>query len=258
LNEPQFREWIQAYDWKIEANDIPYLKAQTILALKGYRKSGYEHSGVLENIIGLIGEFIFEGFLNDILRLKEGNDYSWIKRKADYWEKESDQRPYDFMLKGGSKITFEIGTAQPNHRLAMFKDKPHRKKSLYFIQAQVREFLIQDEIDGKWLTLDASKKEVTEMTLQEIEELKPLKSKYVGKATLKGFDEVQRIVNSENSWLYGKKGERFTPTRNAWYKEINSLEPMQNLEDIIRKDLGMPPRQGIKLLYRRFDQKMLS
>ncbi len=228
--------------WEMEAKDSAHLRSQTYIALDDYAKSGYTHRGALDNLLGVVGEFAFDGFL-DKSGLKRDTDYEWIKRKFNYWKNGADTRPYDFKLKKGSEIAFEIATTRPPpYHLAMMTDTEHKKKSKYFVQVQINLFRLHDTIGGKWLLLDAKEKEAKELSPEEIESLEPEKTDIIGEAVIKGFDETAKILAKENGWAYSPKGARNTPTHAAFIKELAYLEPLSKLQKIIYEDLNFKPQ----------------
>lgn len=247
MRKIQFRkpEYAGSLDsWIIERIDEQFITAQAHVALKTYENSELAHRGPLDNVLGLIAEYAFDGFLEKKIGLQQGTDYEWNKRKADYWEKGADRRPYDFKLKNG--MTFELAAARPNHRFAILMNAPHKLESNYFVQVQIDWFRLQAPVywNGRdtWVLFDASSKEALELSDEEIAKIQPVKkNEPIGHATIKGFDEIPIIIKEENGW---RLKNEWPCTETAGYcKSLDALRPLADLKKIIEQALDLKPKE---------------
>lgn len=222
---------------KIEKIDKNFLRKQASIALQAYEKKKLPHQGPLKNVLGLAAEGAFKQWLEEF-DLREGEDFEWNERKADFWKEGKDRRPWDFKFKNGT--TFEIGAARPFHTYAVLMSKQHKKESKYFVQVQIKRFKATTSVfhEGKerWYHFDANSKRATEISDPEkIKSLESLESNDIGEAVICGYDAVKTILAEENGWKFSPKGSRITPHEDGMIKPLSELESLENLKKLIPK-----------------------
>jgi len=230
----------------IEKVDKDFLRKQVSIALKAYEKESLPHQGALKNILGLAAELAFKEWLEE-LGLKDGEDFEWNERRADYWEEGKDRRPWDFRLRDGT--AFEIGAARPFHRYAVFMLKKHKEKSKYFVQVQIKRFKATINVDDKgkerWYDFDANYRGDKLPKIADPEQIKSLKQKNLGEsnesgfdlgeAVICGFDAVETILAKKNGWRLSLAGAVITPYEKGMIKPLSEVEPLEKLKRLILK-----------------------
>ena len=258
LNQIKMRKWLASNQVQIEQIDEKFLMAQLSIALEAYKRSGYPNSGALGNLIGIVGEYAFDGFL-DHLGLKDEANYEWNKRKINHNKETVIERPFDFRLSKASDLTIEIGTAKPFHKYAILKDSKHKIESKFFVQMQIDHLRCWSAIPwqgrNSWVVFDASAPEAQELSFQDLESFKPTSNNAIGLVTIKGYDEIAKITNEENGWKYGFKGNLPTTQYDGWYKAIDALEPISYLEKIISAARGTARKRQNKKVYSKQTQE---
>lgn len=233
-----FRKPKWPYSWVMERFDKRFLAEQVSIVLKDYEMNDNEyHGGPLQNLLGIVAEYTFDGFLTDKVKLNK-RDYAWHKRTFNH---QQDKLPWDFCVANTDELTFEIGAARPYHKHAVLKKAEYKTKSKYFVQIQIDYLHCIEKVyyhgKDRWFLFDAKNPTAVELTEQQAHSYENENNEFA-QASLKGFDETAIIRSLGNDWQLGLKGNIPTKDADGWYKPIDELRDAQELREIIKAITG--------------------
>jgi hypothetical protein len=225
--------------WIMENVDKAFLANQVSIVLKDYELNQNQyHGGPLQNLLGILAEYAFEGFLIDRVHLAK-SEYVWHTRTFNH---QKDMRPWDFRVADSDELTFEIGAARPDHKYAILKKADYKVKSKYFVQVRIDQLRCIEKVYYKrkerWFLFDTNNRDATELEQEQAEELRKSESHDFARATVLGFDKPAVISKLENGWKLGLEGKYPTYDADGWYKPISELRPLSELKDIIEDIIG--------------------
>ena len=219
--------------WEIEQVDKDFLMEQLCITRKAYDESGFYDAGPLENLLGLVAEYAFDGLLN-----KYKVKYQWNKRRVDYWQENADRRDWDFKLSSG--LTFELGAARPYHTSAVLGNLAHKLTSDYFVQVKILKLQTWGKIPlngaERWLMFNAEERssmprEITDQA--ELVKLEASEKNVFALARIEGFDKISDIRAEKGEWRLGKKGVAPTVSFPGYYEDMRALRPFNELVALI-------------------------